>query len=205
MGVLVTATTISVGIVGVIFRTKRNSKRGTITTNVISSSNRRKLVTSLILVTTTIILTLVLLIVNLNCNIFTEATVNTTLTTSPIPLTTPSPVTTLSPSVGPPFASSQPPILTTNSGRPEADLVGQNTAQVTLMANVVANETTNNGSSAVNSTKADPCISPTPDRKNETSKYFDIDYASRTFQESMVEKGAISLHHYLNGFKELMK
>lgn len=55
----------------------------------------------------------------------------------------------------------------------------------------------------------EPCPLPTPDRNNqtanETSKYFDIDYAIKTFQDSMEDKNAISLHHYLNGFKELMK
>jgi len=55
----------------------------------------------------------------------------------------------------------------------------------------------------------DHCPAPTPDRNsvsnNETSKYFDIDYAIKTFEDSMVDKDAISLHHYLNGFKELMK
>ena len=59
--------------------------------------------------------------------------------------------------------------------------------------------------------QAKPCPMPTPDRNqlsaaaNETSKYFDIDYAATTFQSSMADKNAISLHHYLNGFKELMK
>lgn len=187
-----------------------------------------------------------MLIVNLNCIIFTEATVNTTLTTSPIPQTTPSSVTTLSPSAGPSLTSSQTPILlTTNSGHSEADLVGQNTAisinntiggseqsssakikefslPVTtnktnntsveqLMATEPADGATTNSSSIVNQAKIDHCITPTPDRNNATnsnneiSKYFDIDYASKTFQDSMVDKTAISLHHYLNGFKELMK
>lgn len=56
-------------------------------------------------------------------------------------------------------------------------------------------------------TTNEPCALPTPDRNtaNDTSKYFDIDYAIRAFEESMVDKNAISLHHYLNGFKELMK
>ena len=47
--------------------------------------------------------------------------------------------------------------------------------------------------------------SPTKSQANETSKYFDIDYACNTFHESMNDKNAISLNHYLNGFKELMK
>lgn len=39
----------------------------------------------------------------------------------------------------------------------------------------------------------------------EATKYFDIDYASKTFEVSMVDKNAIQLHSYINGFKELMK
>lgn len=79
------------------------------------------------------------------------------------------------------------------------------------MATESENGAITNSSSTGNSTKVDPCHLPTPDRNNvtngnnETSKYFDIDYASKTFQDSMVDKNAISLHHYLNGFKELMK
>lgn len=229
------------------FEHHSHTKRDTITTNVIPSINGRRLVTSLILVIPTTIILLVLLIVNLNCNIFTEATVNTTLTTSPIPQTTPSSVTTLPPLVGPSFTSTQtPPVsVTTNGGRSEADLVGQSTAnsinntiggsEQTILAKIkdislpkttsktnntatdqpmaseTSNEATTNSSSPGDSTKPDPCLSLTPDRNNATngnnekSKYFDIDYASKTFQDSMVDKDAISLHHYLNGFKELMK
>lgn len=40
---------------------------------------------------------------------------------------------------------------------------------------------------------------------NETSKFFDIDYASKCFEDSMSDKNAISLNFYINGFKELMK
>lgn len=37
------------------------------------------------------------------------------------------------------------------------------------------------------------------------TRCFDIDFAGQSFIDSMVDRNAISLHHYLNGFKELMK
>lgn len=37
------------------------------------------------------------------------------------------------------------------------------------------------------------------------SKRFDIDYATKLFEDSMADKEAISLQLYLNGFKEMMK
>lgn len=84
---------------------------------------------------------------------------------------------------------------------------------------IMANTTTSNSQMATNNSTAaneevsnvDLCAASTPDRNNltstnnETLRYFDIDYASDTFDLSMADKNAISLHHYLNGFKELMK
>lgn len=37
------------------------------------------------------------------------------------------------------------------------------------------------------------------------SKYFDVEYASKTFEESMLDRTAICLELYLCGFKELLK
>lgn len=74
------------------------------------------------------------------------------------------------------------------------------------------NTTATSNSSTGDEASRNPCPTPTPDRNlitnttnNDTMRYFDIDYASTTFEESMKDKSAISLHHYLNGFKELMK
>lgn len=80
------------------------------------------------------------------------------------------------------------------------------------------NSTSSNSTSANNQDHAtvslQPCPIPDSDKvanstslsnSNETARYFDIDYAVNTFQDSMADKNAISLYHYLNGFKELMK
>lgn len=84
------------------------------------------------------------------------------------------------------------------------------------------NDSSTNDTNAIdNSTTRDiitnkPCQSTAPTKNsmpiNESSssattnsRYFDLDYAGNVFQDSMSDKNAISLDHYLEGFKELMK
>lgn len=48
-------------------------------------------------------------------------------------------------------------------------------------------------------------MNATASPNGDLSTYFDIELASRSFESSMMDRNAISLHHYLLGFKELMK
>lgn len=98
-----------------------------------------------------------------------------------------------------------------------------NATTATNNSTMALNKNNNNNSTLMASvneevtSKEDPCAVATPyirlqtnsnnqtSSTNETSKYFDIEYACKTFEDSMADKNAILLHHYLNGFKELMK
>lgn len=242
-------------IVGHPFDHHCHAKRDTITTNAIFSFNGRRLVTSLILVITTLIL-LILLIVNLNCNIFTEATVNTTSNSAPNSHSSPRSPTTqvkqsqsVKNSTNPIDGNGDGSIASSNSGgSPETDIVGPVGSEsqhfvkpvlakiknseldsITGESNSLSTPTTTipttinsslgglqmaNSASANNISNEDaqdrgPCKTITSFKNkmpsNETSKYFDIDYASKIFEESMADKNAISLDHYLEGFKELLK
>lgn len=89
--------------------------------------------------------------------------------------------------------------------------IGQMAANTYNISNSSKSPNKIDTSGEANVAQGNLCATTTPDRNNltasgnETTRYFDIDYASKTFEESMADKNAISLHHYLNGFKELMK
>lgn len=239
----------------------------------IFSSDGRRLVTSLIVVITTVII-LILLVVNLNCIIFTEATVNTTTSTSsfisqtttqPTPTHNPVNVTTTTATIQVAANSkvvlpletglaaslgisdniiTGKPVVLTKIKDPSSNLTSgsgggmANTVSTTDINSQMAhsnnnlindsnistmNDTTNStsssssisnsSSSSQDASHESPCplaeidkvVNTTNPNSNDTMRYFDIDYAVKTFQDSMVDRNSISLYHYLNGFKELMK
>lgn len=97
------------------------------------------------------------------------------------------------------------------------DTANQNQgAKQTGVSNNNDNNTSGNGTTTSAGNRRDPCASsqealdklsssPSSGAVNETARHFDIDYASKTFEDSMADRNSISLNHYLNGFKELMK